>query len=483
MDRYVLLVNTNRLRPAVGPSGLDYIADSLRERHLLPRIVDLCFEANPAHALESALREAEYLLVGLTLRNTDDCYLASGEDFLPGVIRLAEVARKQSDAPLVIGGSGYSVFPEAVLRACGAEYGIAGDGEVPLGMLAASVAGDADIASVPGLVWHEGGEVRCNARWLGQVSELPTRERALIDNKRYFDEGGQAGVETKRGCDRSCIYCADPLGKGRRVRARTPQQVADEFGALLVQGIDHFHLSDSEFNVPVDHAVAVCEEMARRGLGKRVHWYTYATPAGFTLNLARAMRSAGCVGVNFGADSGDERMLAALGRDFEVEDLSRTAEACREAGLVFMYDLLLGGPGETRESVARTIELMKRISPDRVGVSLGVRIYQGTRLAAMVRSQGPLPDNPDLRGATEGNEALLAPVFYLSSELGEQAAEYVAELVGGDQRFFFPTPEAGTEAYNYSDNDRLVAAIREGYRGAYWDILRRLADGDQQLPP
>ncbi len=477
MSRDVLLVNTNQLRPAVGPLGLDYIADSLRERGLRSHLVDLCLASRPQQALASALKQREYLLVGLTLRNTDDCYLASGRDFMPAFSKVAQLVKEHSEAPLVIGGSGYSVFPRSALRASGADYGIAGDGEVPLAMLAASVAGEGDTASVPGLVWHDGDEVRCNAPWLGPVSELPTRERALIDNPRYFDEGGQAGVETKRGCDRGCIYCADPLGKGRRVRVRTPQQVADEFEVLLAQGIDHLHLCDSEFNVPADHALAVCHEMTRRDLGRRARWYTYASPAGFTPEHARAMRSAGCVGVNFGADSGDDRMLAALGRDFGAADLCHTAEACRDAGLVFMYDLLLGGPGETKQSVATTIELMKRLSPHRVGVSLGVRIYDGTKLADTVRRGGPTTANSNLRGAVLDNDGFEGPVFYLSSALGESAQDYVAGLVGGDQRFFFPTPDAGTEAYNYSDNERLVAAIRDGYRGAYWDILRRLAEG------
>jgi hypothetical protein len=155
-------------------------------------------------------------------------------------------------------------------------------------------------------------------------------------------------------------------------------------------------------------------------------------------------------------------------------DLEETAKACRGAGLVFMYDLLLGGPGETRQSAATTIELMKRISPHRVGVSLGVRVYPGTRLSGIVGDESPMAQNPNLRGAAADNADLLAPVFYLSSALGEDAAGYVAGLVGGDQRFFFPTTEAGTEAYNYSDNERLAEAIKKGCRGAYWDILRRL---------
>jgi radical SAM superfamily enzyme YgiQ (UPF0313 family) len=253
--------------------------------------------------------------------------------------------------------------------------------------------------------------------------------------------------------------------------------VADEFEILAARGIDHFHLCDSEFNVPAEHARAVCGEMIQRGLGERVRWYTYATPAGFGHELATEMRAAGCAGVNFGADSGDQRMLRALGRDFRAEDVEATARACREAGLVCMFDLLLGGPGETRETVRRSIEAMKRISPDRVGISQGVRIFPGTRLAAMVREAGPMEANPNLRGAVNANASLLRPVSYLSVELGDDADQYTAGLVGGDERFFFPTPDAGTEAYNYNDNDRLVEAIREGFRGAYWDILRRLKEG------
>jgi len=477
MGREVLLVNTNRLRPAVGPIGLDYTADVLREHGVGVRLLDLCFEEDVEQAIASALGRSEPLLVGLTLRNTDDCYLASGEDFVPGFARVVESVRRHTEAPVVVGGSGYSVFPEAILRASGADYGIAGDGEVALAELAGALADGGEAGEVPGLVWTEGGEVRRNAPWLGEISELPRRARGLLDNERYFAEGGQAGVETKRGCDRGCIYCADPVGKGRRVRVRSPEQVAEEFETLLARGIDHFHLCDSEFNVPEEHSRACIAALQERGIGTTARWYGYAKPPIGTA-LAAEMRAAGCVGMNFGADSGDDEMLARLGRDFRVEDLEGTARACRAAGIAFMYDLLLGGPGETRETAARTIEVMKRISPDRVGVSLGVRIYPGTRLAEMVRSEGPAERSANLQGEVEGNADFMRPVFYLSAELGEDAAGYVARLVGGDQRFFFPTADAGTEAYNYSDNERLVSAIKVGYRGAYWDILRRLGVGE-----
>jgi radical SAM superfamily enzyme YgiQ (UPF0313 family) len=467
------------MQPPVAPVALDYLADVLDAHGLAVSLLDLCFEQDVEKAVSQALAGSAPALVGLTIRNTDDCYLASSDDCLPGFATLVSVLRQHTPAPIVLGGSGFSIAPAAVLRALGADYGIAGDGEVPLVMLASALATGGDLSTIPGLVWRQGGTTEVNPPWAGSPAALPARSRTWLDNQRYFAEGGQAGIETKRGCNGGCIYCADPLGKGRALRLRSPGQVADEFEVLLSQGIDHFHLCDSEFNIPRDHALAVCQEMMQRGLGGRAHWYTYASPSEFTSELAQDMRQAGCVGVNFGADSADDRMLHTLGRDFQVGDLWQTAKACREAGLVFMFDLLLGGPGETRESVARTIEAMKAIGPDRVGVSLGLRIYPGTALSRLVQAAGPISGNPNLRGVVAGNPDFLAPVFYLSSALGSDAERYVSELVARDQRFFFPTAEAGTECYNYSNNQRLVEAIERGYRGAYWDILRRLAEGSR----
>jgi len=142
-----------------------------------------------------------------------------------------------------------------------------------------------------------------------------------------------------------------------------------------------------------------------------------------------------------------------------------------------MYDLLLGGPGETRETLRETVEAMKDVSPSRVGAALGVRIFPGTRLATIVREMGPLSANPNLTGSIEGNERFFAPTFYLSAALGEDAPRYLSQLIGGDERFFFMSPqEANDRNYNYSQHSLLVKAISQGYKGAFWDILRRISE-------
>jgi radical SAM superfamily enzyme YgiQ (UPF0313 family) len=187
------------------------------------------------------------------------------------------------------------------------------------------------------------------------------------------------------------------------------------------------------------------------------------------------MAEAGCVGINFGVDHGDETMLRRLGRNYGPEEIRRTAEACRKAGLALMFDLLLGAPGETQETILRTIDLMRELKPDRAGLSCGVRIYPHTPLARKVRGQGPIRSNPNLHGNLKENESFLRPIFYVDSGIGEDIHRFVWSQVGSDRRFLAADPEQIERNYNYNDNPVLEQAIRNGARGAYWDILRKLA--------
>jgi hypothetical protein len=472
----VLLINPNQMKPPVAPLALDYLAHALKQNRFGVDILDLCFEADLAQAIDNYLAHNSPIAIGITLRNIDDTFIASQDFFIPGLKEIIDRLRTRTSAPLILGGSGFSVMPEAILSYCDADLGLWGEGEYSLPLLVAKMATTQEWSDVPGLVYrsHQGFH-RNPANYL-KLSEFAP-ERDAVDNHRYFVEGGMGGVEDKRGCAKGCIYCVDPLTKGREVRLRTPDSVADEAEKLLELGIDHFHFCDGEFNIPEVHARQVCLKLIERGLGGKVRWYAYLSPAPFSDELANLCQRAGCAGIDFGVDSGNDYMLRSLGRDFTGDDLRHTADACHRQGIVFMYDLLLGGPGETKKSLRETIELMKRLSPSRVGAALGIRIFAQTKLAALVRRQGPLTENPNLHGVVERNDDFFAPVFYLSSALGPDAQGYLSQLIAGDERFFFGATGDADQNYNYNQNTILVNAIKAGYRGAFWDILRRLAEG------
>jgi len=460
------------MKPPVAPLALDYLASALGGSGFEVDLLDLCFYEDFAPEIDRYLASNSVFAIAITLRNTDDTCFATQDFFVPRLKEMIGCLRAHTSAPLILGGSGFSIMPEAILQYCGLDLGIWGEGEYSLPLLLSKIVAGEDYHGVPGLVYRDAKGFHRNAPKYLDLKNMPTPERNTVDNRRYFLDGGMGSVEAKRGCPKRCIYCADPLAKGRRLRRRSPRSVVDEIEALLRMGIDHFHFCDSEFNFPLGHAQEICLEIVSRGLGSKVRWYAYCSPAPFSEELATLFPKAGCAGINFGVDSANDQMLRTLDRDFTVEDVARTAQLCHCQGIVFLYDLLLGGPGETSDSLRETIETMKRLSPSRVGAGLGVRLFPETRLAAMVRKQGPIEQNPNLRGARD--EKFFTPAFYLSSALGEDAPEYLASIIAGDERFLFMSGEVAGQNYNYNDNTLLTNAIKDGYRGAFWDILRRL---------
>jgi hypothetical protein len=147
-----------------------------------------------------------------------------------------------------------------------------------------------------------------------------------------------------------------------------------------------------------------------------------------------------------------------------------------------MIDLLLGGPGETPQTVRETIDYMKKIGPDCVGATLGMRVYPRTVMETIVSNEIRRGKEDNIRRKYSGPIDLLKPTFYISSALGEHPVQFVRDLIAGDQRFFEPVVDTDRETsededpanYNYNENLALTRAIQQGARGAYWDILRQL---------
>ncbi len=472
------LINTNRMMPPIAPLGLDYIAAAVRRAGHGVDVLDLCLAPDPQRAIVEYFAGNCPELVGLSFRNVDDCFWPSGSWFVPELQELVAEIRRRSEAKIVLGGVGVSIFARDIVEHTAADFGIHGDGEQSLVGLIGAVRDGRGYDGVPGLVWRDADGLRVNRPAWPKTVCLAT-ERDAVDNATYFRRGGQLGVETRRGCPRECLYCADPLAKGRMSRLRDPAEVADEFAGLADRGLDVIHLCDAEFNLPVEHADAVCRALIARRMGERVRWYAYLAVRPFPPDLARLMRQAGCVGINFTSDSAHPQMLAAYRQPHCPEDLRDAVACCRREGIAVMLDLLLGGPGETEETVAESIRFMKEIGPDGVGASLGMRLYPGTGVIDALGGEEALDRIDGICRHYDGPVNLLRPTFFVSPHLGPRPARLIRELIGNDPRFFPPAEEnenAGEPAsdHNYNDNRRLTDAIAAGARGAYWDILRQL---------
>ena len=470
----VLLINPNRMKPVVTPIALDYLGHALKRAGYGVDVLDLSFSADIGGDLSQYFESNSPAAVGITVRNVDDSYYLSQDFFIPQIKELVDEVKPLTDAPIVLGGVGFSIMPRRILEFSGADLGIQGEGESSFPKLVGKLATGENYTDVPGLVYESANGMVSNGAEPACLDLLSDCKREFVDNERYFREGGMGSIETKRGCAENCIYCPEPSIRGHKYRLRQPEHVADEIQLLLDRGITHLHTCDSEFNLPTEHAEAVCREIIRRGLGERICWYAYASPKPFPEELMLLMKKAGCAGIDFGVDSGSDAMLEVLGRRHRKKDVGDLGELCHKYDMAFMCDLLLGGPGETKDTLGETVELMKAVGPPRVGVSIGVRISPQTRLAELVRKEGISENNPNLYGNVRGNEGFFRPMFYISSSIGEGIHSCISELIGGDERFLLGSKEDVAENYNYNDNSVLVEAIKNGARGAFWAILMDL---------
>jgi hypothetical protein len=479
------LINANRLRPAIAPIGLEAVAGAAVSAGIQTTIIDLSWCQDASHGalattLATQFRDLDVQLVGVTMRNVDDCFWPSATSFVSQYLELVQCVRQVTDAPIVVGGVGFSVFARQLTERLGVNFGIRGDGEQAIVELYRHIDDPAAWPTIPGLIWSESGVWHVNApdwsHWK-QSRSAAAVSRTLVNNPRYFAVGGQIGIETKRGCPRKCIYCADPIAKGTQVRCKSPECVADECEALLAQGIDVLHICDGEFNVPRAHALSVCEELARRGLGEKLRYYAYLAVRPFDRELAVALRRSGCVGINFTGDSGNDAMLLTYRASHRKRHLEDARRICKEVGITCMIDLLLGGPGETPGTLRETIDWLKHVDPDCVGAGLGMRLYPGTQSTQLLGGEAALEGCPGILRRYAGPIDLVQPTFYVAPTLGSRPAQLVREAIAGDARFFPPNDEFDQQGddHNYSDNQALTQAIARGARGAYWDILRQLS--------
>jgi radical SAM superfamily enzyme YgiQ (UPF0313 family) len=466
----IALVNTNLIKPAVGPIAFDYLHGPLVQAGYEVALLDLCFAESWQEAIGAWCKARRPDFWGVTLRNTDDTYFASQTSFVRLATTMIAALRRHHPVPIIVGGVGFSVMPEALMGCLGANFGIVAEGEISLPLLLDRLIASAPLGDVPGLLWYEAGSLRRNPTRFADLAAMPDRRRMFVDNVRYFAAGGMAGIETQRGCNRACIHCVEPHAKGSSLRRRSPAQIADEMMALIAQGVDTFHINDSEFNLDVAHALAFCGEIKSRGLASKIAWFAYGMPHPFPDELAASMVEAGCHGMNFGCDSANEATLRLIRRTFRRHHIASAIGAARRNQLPHIVELLIGFPGETPQTVRDSIDFIKQADPELVAVTIGIRIFPGTALARTLGREQLTPDNPNLFGRTIDNETLVEPVFYLTSELGPEPELLVAEIINDDPRFL----PVNDRDFNYHANDQLVDAIANGARGAYWKILRDL---------
>ena len=176
-----------------------------------------------------------------------------------------------------------------------------------------------------------------------------------------------------------------------------------------------FYFVDNVFNLPPTYARQLCHSINQSGL--EISWRCILYPGFIDEELVKAMATAGCVEASLGFESGDAGMLKSMGKHFEPGQVRAITGMLVRNGIRTSGFLLLGGPGETRESVLASLAFADSLHLGILKLTVGIRIYPETELERLARAKGMLEEGDDL----------LMPRFYLAPELREWLPAIVRE--------------------------------------------------------
>jgi radical SAM superfamily enzyme YgiQ (UPF0313 family) len=311
-----------------------------------------------------------------------------------------------------VGGAGYSIFPASALRYLGADMGIQGEGETTFPALLERVAKGAPVSGLPGL--YLPGERPADRTFACNLDDLPLPEPGLWIPSIRGQSEFWVPVQSRRGCALGCSFCSTAAIEGRPLRARSPEAIAAWLEQLAASGFANFNFVDNTFNLPPDYAKELCRKIVDRGLA--INFWCIIYPKWIDAELVELMARAGCREISLGFESGSDPMLAGLNKMFNTEEVKTVAKMFADAGIFRRGFLLLGGPGETRESIEESLAFADSLNLDALKVTGGVRIYPETPLAATALAEGMIRPDDDL----------LWPRFYLAPRLRDWLPERIA---------------------------------------------------------
>lgn len=401
----VLLIsaNTEKISMTTLPLGLACVAAATRKSGHEVAMLDLQVEKDTPTVLRETIEGFRPDIIGLSVRNIDDQNMENPRFLLEKARKIVDRCRNLSRAKIVLGGAGYSIFPEGALSFLGADMGIQGEGEVAFPALIARMEQGADLSGVFGL-YLPGQGLQFKRRFAKNLDTLPLPETDLWSLPSQKDELWMP-VQTRRGCPLNCSYCSTGAIEGRVLRRHSPEAIVRWIARWREAGIHQFFFVDNTFNLPPSPAKEICRKIINYGLN--IRWWSILYPAHVDKELVELMGKAGCEQVSIGFESGSEGILKSMNKRFTLKDVRQISGMLSDRGIRRMGFLLLGSPGETRESVEESLVFADSLKLESMKITVGVRIYPHTSLAKMAVDEGVISPHDDL----------LFPRFYLARGL------------------------------------------------------------------
>lgn len=425
----------------VYPLGMSMVAEALRSKGHKVLELDLLFEDKSFEKIIAKTKNFFPDIIGLSIRNIDDTDSTTQVSFIDTYKEIVEKIKQNFKTPLVLGGAGFSLFPEVLIEELEADYGIVGEGEKAFCELADKIYA----RQFPSTKIFSSSEAMT-------AKEIKITERAPDLAGYYLSEGGMLNIQTKRGCPHKCIYCSYPILEGCHYRFREPSEVVDEISFLIKKyKMDYFSITDSVFNDKQGHYLKIAEELVRRNI--YVPYMAFMRPQNFSLEEVILLKRSGLSSVEWGTDASTNTTLEGMQKDFTWSEVVHSTNIFCKSGIANAHFIIFGGPRETPQTLQEGLNNIENLNSVVIFVFTGIRILPNTPIQAHAIKENII----------SSNDNLLKPKYYFSPETSDSLLyEKITKSFNNRIDRIYPANKG---------EDKIRAFHRLGYRGPIWDML------------
>ena len=370
------------------PLGLAYLAAYVEQTGFRSHIHDFNIYQINDDDFKELLLSKPWLMVGMSFMTNQ----------FTEALRLSSLIKHiLPDTPLVAGGPHPSSIPERTLQELPAlDIIVKGEGEETLKELAEVLSEVNDYDQIDGLYFRKNGEIFKNLerQLIADLDSLPFPAWKYLDLNKYnvfnIGEKGEAPVFallSSRGCPNFCTFCDSHTIFGRKFRPRSAQNIFDEITYLnKIFGMVEFDFVDDLVTMQKKRVLDLCRLIIASRIPFR--WMANARVNTVNREMLQAMKDAGCIRVDFGVETGDQRVRKLMKKNITDRQIKDAHHLAHAVGISTGSFAMVGNLGETRKSAKMTVELLKDIGDD-VMVSIACP-FPGTELYTIGRKKGLL---------------------------------------------------------------------------------------------
>lgn len=361
----ILLVNPPIRKnepPRHPPTGMAIIANVLLNNGHQVKVLDINAERLSDFDVQKRIDlKSEYDIIGTGGLITTYKYL---KWLIP------ELKKYNPNSKIVVGGGVVTEDPTTLLEAMSADIAVIGEGEITIIEIISAMEENGSLETVKGISYRDkDGQIKINPpqALIEDLSGLPLPAYELFPMDIYLHNVGhasnigkktEASIITTRGCPYNCNYCYHIFGKGARVRSI--DNVLEEIKLLIDNyNVESLLILDETFTINKKRVTEFCDKLLSEKIV--IPWSCYARVNLVTGELLRKMKQAGCYRVNYGIESGSQKILDNMNKKVTVEQAKNAIKLTRSEGLICGTTFMFGYPGEDLETIQETIAFCREL--------------------------------------------------------------------------------------------------------------------------